>query len=226
MFCDADLIVCKDIISILYSTIRRYNRVYAIVPIMFYGNPNNWADIIEPTIWWCGKYDSHLGKNSSMELNVELSIGSFVGTCSLIDIDIFKKNNLWFDPELFIYHEDVDALGFLKNRIYCLFQPYAIAFHNISKQVSGKYFDIFRNYITLRNKLIVGIKHLRFDMLLFTFITYIKMNELSVRLKIRSFLFGMKIGLFKFFGFYSGKIIDPREYKRVHNMSKLRLILR
>ena len=75
-------------------------------------------------------------------------------------------------------------------------------------------------------KLIVGIEYFNIIGLLVTIISYLKMLELSNKLKLRAILYGIKLGLFKLFGFYKGKIIDSKEYKFVHEFSKNRLILR
>lgn len=221
LICDADLEVTKGLVKTLLDTLGKYKEAYAVVPKMYFGGTN--------LIWWAGGYDKHqisgICKPDS-GLFDNIAFGGFVGTCGLINVKKFIDFKMWFDPEFFIYHEDVDIMKYLDDGIYGLYQPAALAYHNVVVQVTGKYFDIFRNYMTFRNRLITAIRHKEFLWLPITCIHYITMIELPSKLKLRAILYGIKIGLFKLFSFYKGKIIDSKEYKFVHKFSINRLILR
>ena len=220
VFCDADLTVNPDTIDVIYETIKRYNNIYAVVPKMYFGGTRQY--------WFNGKYNKHYHNTIDKGIidtgdNIKLRLGNMITTCVIIDVDKFKENNLWFDNEFFIYHEDISNTAFNK-KVFCIFQPNAIAYHNVELNV--KHFDKFRHYLMFRNGIIMGIK--RFDIigLIILFRDNIVLKLQPVRLKIRAILYGLKIGLIKLFRLFDGKLIDTNEFKFVQRLSKHRVILR
>jgi GT2 family glycosyltransferase len=149
--------------------------------------------------------------------------GNMITTCTLIDVPVFKHYKLWFDEEFFIYHEDISTTAF-KDFMLCLYQPNVLAYHNVELDI--KMFDKFRHYLMFRNAIIMYIN--RFDIIgmIQTFIESMKELKQPLYLKIRAILFGIKIGVFKLFGFYKNKIIDVREFRFVQKLSNKRAILR
>lgn len=224
LFCDVDTILVKNTITVLYDTFEyyteRHNNIYGIVPKMYYAGTNQ--------IWFYGKYNKHYHNTVykgfyDIGKDTKVVFGNMITTCVLVNINEFTFNKLWFDEEFFIYHEDISTTAFRKN-IYCLFQPNALAYHNVELNI--KTFDKFRHYLMFRNGIIMGIK--RFDIigLIILFKGNIALKLQPIKLKIRAILYGLKIGLTKLFGLFNGKIIDINEFKFVQKLSKYRAILR
>lgn len=224
MFCDCDATINKGSLKILLDTIKKYKHIYVVTPKIYFGGTNK--------IWWGGKYGKHYFsiihgmEEDNGQINWELMYGDLITTCALIDINIWSNYNIQFDEEFFIYGEEPEIVERMGNKVSGLFQPDALAYHHVKLEVTGKYFDTFRHYITSRNNTIIRIKQLDITGLLIGFKNILKLSELQFKLKIRAILYGIKLGLFKLFGFYKGKIIDSREYKFIQNLSKNRLILR
>lgn len=220
LFCDADLTVNPDTIDIIYETIIKHNKIYAVVPKMYFGGTRKY--------WFNGKYNKHYHNTIDKGIvdngnNTKLRLGNMITTCVIIDVDKFKEYDLWFDDEFFVYHEDISTTAF-NRKIFCLFQPMAIAYHNVELEI--KYFDKFRHYLMFRNGIIMGIK--RFDIigLIILFHDNIILKLQPIRLKLRAILYGLKIGLIKLFGLFKDCIIDVDEFKFVQKLSKYRAILR
>ncbi len=219
LICDSDSYIRKDTISMLLNIIKKY-RTYAVCPKMLYGGTNR--------IWFYGKYNKHFNntirKGEIDDIPSEsISIGHMITTCVLLDVWMFKEKELWFDTEFFVYHEDISNTAFRKD-VYCIFQPSTIAEHNVELLITK--FDKFRHYLMFRNEIIIYLFR-RLDPIgmLLSIINNIKLKGQPFKLKIRAFMYGIKLGLIKLFGLFDGKIIDINEFKYIQKLSKYRVVL-
>lgn len=154
-----DTVVDGNFLTELVNTAETDEKVGAVgAKVLDYHDPSKidsfggWIDIFG----YGGSYNIN---------NYPEKLAYIPGVCLLLRSDMVAKYNLFFDKNLFIYHEDLDLGWRIRANGYRLkLAPNAIIYHKGSQSV--KRFNINSYYYTERNRFLVLLKNVETETML------------------------------------------------------------
>ncbi len=156
---DSDTVVAPDFLEILLKTAQVHPQVGVLSPKIYYFDPPN-------RIWYAGA-DAHpwhygaIHENKDVEdapVHDRARLVDYVwGACMLIKAEVLRKTG-GFDPDFFIYHEEVDFCRRVQNLGYQLFYvPESKVWHKIGTLTPSAW----KAYEWNRSKVLLYKKHAR-----------------------------------------------------------------
>ena len=145
---DDDAVVLPNTLSVLVEALEVPTAGIVGGQVIYYDKPDQRASGAGFINWWLGKF-------SEKYVDTSTSCDYVITCCCLIKKEVWNKIG-GFDPEYFVYHEDVDFCVRAKRAGFTvLYEPRAVVKHKVRRQTEKKARTIEGLYYLYRNKILL-----------------------------------------------------------------------
>jgi len=184
---DSDTIFAPDSIAFLIKNAMNSNNVGVLGPkIYFFNNPKEiWYAGADANPWHFGAINTHVNELDSPANSEIKSVDYVWGATMLIKREVLQKTG-GFDPDFFIYHEEIDFCRRVQSLGYkLLFIPDSHVWHKVGSSVNNAFTAYYwnRSKILLYRKHAKGVFHL--SLLIFYALLYMIVDTVLFQTKLK-----------------------------------------
>jgi len=211
---DSDTVVAPNFFLQLLNGPEKSESIGILGPkIYFYDSPNQiWYAGADAHPWHFGALNTHIGEMDSPSNSQLKNVDYVWGAAMLIKRDVIQKTG-GFDPDFFIYHEEIDFCRRVQTLGYNLvYVPDAHVWHKVGSSGNNAFTAYYwnRSKIFLYRKQAQNFGH-RLLLLMYAF-SYLVLDAILFRLKIKKTSGNRGPILHAFRGYFDGLRLPLRQF--------------